>query len=100
MSKKYYLNAQKIFSWTVKKKGMRDTFTIQPFFLSLLNEHILWKSVSFKVFKLSGMENLKGFIVNPEGIIDIYSSKIIGPWLLKLTKIVRSLDLVSGTFHS
>lgn len=100
MSKKYYLNVQKIFSWTVKKKGMRDTFTTQPFFSSLLNEHILWKSVSFKVFKLSGMENLKGFIVNPEGIIDIYSSKIIGPWLLKLTKIVRSLDLVSGTFHS
>lgn len=46
------------------------------------------------------MENLKGFIVNPEGTIDIYSSKIIGPWLLKLTKIVRSLDLVAGTFHS
>lgn len=80
---------------------MRDTFATHPFFfLSLLNEHILWKSVSFKVFKLSGMENLKGFIVNPEGTIDIYSSKIIGPWLLKLTKIVRSLDLVARTFHS
>ena len=85
---------------SLKKKGMRDTFATQPFFLSLLNEYILWKSVSFKVFKLSGMENLKGFIVNPEGTIDIYSSEIIGPWLLKLTKIVRSLDLVSGTFHS
>ena len=100
MSKKYYLNAQIIFSWTVKKKACGTHLPLSLFFLSLLNEHILWKSVSFKVFKLSGMENLKGFIVNPEGTIDIYSSKIIGPWLLKLTKIVRSLDLVSGTFHS
>ena len=100
MSKKY-LNAQIIFSWTVKKKKACGThLPLSLFILSLLNEHILWKSGYFKVFKLSGMENLKGFIVNPEGTIDIYSSKIIGPWLLKLTKIVRSLDLVSGTFHS
>lgn len=84
---------------SLKKKAYGTHLPLSLFFFIPV-KRTYFVEVSFKVFKLSGMENLKGFIVNPEGTIDIYSSKIIGPWLLKLTKIVRSLDLVSGTFHS